>query len=463
MDQEKIIPVFPEEVNLFRPVQMNVAERSVRWKTWNPTFVGKSSPQRVLFTYPNVGTDYIDLSRTELYLKLSIVQENNEETFVQTTDTNYALPIDLILQTMWENVIVKLNGQIVSSSNNTYAYKSYIEYLLSTNESSKKYQASLMGGSMDTRFFDQTHPGKPPINKGLQTRFGWWKQIDRGGTRTAEGSVKHFRTVEFIGKLFADICNQERYILNEVALEISLIPNSDAFRMMVFGDKSARLHIEDVKLNICHVALEPPLKMQIDKILDPRTGGNTLPALYPMGRVTVTPVQIPKNSFQMMKTDLWQGEVPSRVVVGLVESEAYEGSFKKNPFFFNHFNLSSITFKLGNEDVPTEPITVQLTESDYLMGLASLYRVSNRYLTDTDLGIGRDNYREGLTLFGFTIDPTAQEDLGQRGVPRRDLTTIALKFSRATPKDITVVIYATFHDEVSIDYARVVRVKSNRL
>lgn len=463
-DQDKIVPVFTEEVNLFRPVQMNVAERAVRWKTWNPSFVGQPSNQRVLFSYPNVGTDYIDLARTHLYVKLKIVEEDSLNAFAESTEkTDFATPIDLIMHSMWENVVIKMNGQIVSSSNNTYAYKAFIEHLLSSGEENKKFQGSFIGSNQDTRYFDQTAPDVQPINQGLQKRRKLFHKVVSGATNVAPLVRGNVSSVEYCGKLFADVCNQERYLVNEVALEISLLPNKDAFRLMVHGNKKARLHIEDIKLHICHVALQPPVKMQIDKILSPHEPGPTLPALYPMGRVTVTPVQIPKDSFQMVKTDLWQGEIPSRIVVGLVASEAFEGNYQKNPFYFNHYNMSSISFKLGNEDVPSEALTLNIGESDYLLGLISLYQVATKHVSDAEISVDRNTYREGLTLFGFTIDPSAQEDAGQRALPRRDLATIMLKFREATPHDITAIIYATFHDEISIDHARVVRVKSNRL
>lgn len=461
-DQDKIVPVFTEEVNLFRPVQMNVAEQAVRWKTWNPSFVGQTSPQRVLFSYPNVGTDYVDLSRTQVYMKLKIIEESTSAVFAETAE-DFATPIDLIMHTMWENIIIKLNGQIVSSSNNTYGYKAFIEHLVTSGEQSKKFQGSFIGSSPDTRYFDQVLPDKAPINQGLQKRRQLFEKIASGSTNVAKATRGRVQSVEYCGKLFADLCNQERYLLNEVGLEITMIPNNDAFRLMVHGNKKARLHIEDIKLQICHVSLQPAVKMQIDKILNPNEAGPTLPALYPMGRVTVTPVQIPKDSFQMVKTDLWQGEVPSRVVVGLVSSEAFEGHYQKNPFFFNHYNIASISFKLGNEDVPGEPMTLNIQESDYLLGLVSLYQVASKHVSDAELSVDRNTYREGLTLFGFTIDPSAQEDAGQRGLPRRDLSTLMMKFRQATPHDITAIIYATFHDEVSIDHSRVVRVKSNRL
>ena len=88
--EDSILPVFPEEVNLFKPAQMNVAERGVRWKTWNPTFLERNPPQRALFTYPNVGTDFVDLARTELYMKVRIVEQGTFTNFVQD-DANSAM------------------------------------------------------------------------------------------------------------------------------------------------------------------------------------------------------------------------------------------------------------------------------------------------------------------------------------------------------------------------------------
>ena len=222
-DQDKIIPVFTEEVNLFRPVQMNVAEHSVRWKTWNPSFVGQPSQETVLFSYPNVGTDYIDLSRTQLYVKLKIIKEDSLTPFEETSDVDYATPIDLIMHTMWANIVVKLNGQIVSSSNNTYAYKAFIEHLLSSGEQNKKYQGNFVGSSPDTRYFDQTLPDTPPVNQGLQKRRKLSEKAYAGATNVT--SKDKVQTIEYCGKLFADLCNQERYLLNEVGLEILLNPN----------------------------------------------------------------------------------------------------------------------------------------------------------------------------------------------------------------------------------------------
>ena len=78
-----------------------------------------------------------------------------------------------------------------------------------------KIQLANAGFCGDSGNFAQTHPLVPPLNKGLRTRYIWFD----------ENSV----SVEFIGPLMADICNQDRLILPGVDIDIKLWPTRDEF------------------------------------------------------------------------------------------------------------------------------------------------------------------------------------------------------------------------------------------
>ena len=78
-------------------------------------------------------------------------------------------------------------------------------------------------------------------------------------------------------------------------------------------------------------------------------------------------------------------------------------------------------------------------------------------LEDLDMGIDRNDYRQGLTLFGFNMDPTADPESGQRGHSKKDLLTISLNFRSPTPELLSLIVYGLFDDLVTIDSARVVR------
>ena len=49
---------------------------------------------------------------------------------------------------------------------------------------------------------------------------------------------------------------------------------------------------------------------------------------------------------------MWQGEVPTHLVVGFVKSQVYNGDYNLNPYHFDHFDVSDIGFSVNGESTP---------------------------------------------------------------------------------------------------------------
>ena len=75
----------------------------------------------------------MDAANTQLYVKAKITQA--DETAL-AADTAVG-PINLFLHSLFSDVEVSLNETPVSSSNKTYAYRAYIETLLSYGTTAK--------------------------------------------------------------------------------------------------------------------------------------------------------------------------------------------------------------------------------------------------------------------------------------------------------------------------------------
>ena len=101
-----------------------------------------------------------------------------------TEEKGKAVPIDLILHSMWSSVDIKMNHTLASTSGTDYMYKSLIETLLNYNDGAKRNPLSSIGFSGESGDFAQTHPTFAPFNHGLRTRYNWFK---------------HVKTVEFMG------------------------------------------------------------------------------------------------------------------------------------------------------------------------------------------------------------------------------------------------------------------------
>lgn len=530
-DNKEHPPILTEDVALFSIPPVNVGEDKIKWVEQLPTFMSNEGYSSVQFYIPGSGTEFTDLSRSELYVKLKVV-DNFGDVFKQSL-RSHAIPIDNVLHSLWSSVDIKLNQFLVGSSGTNYMYKALIENLLNYNAESRKHQMETVGFTGEGGDFN----GSAGLygNKGLRKRYDWFKLITRshgrneddddesvkdaahqedldqirealkeasekrqldetinlddtveegeegGGAgeapppkgepptkkrrsintsgptskRRKRANVQHSdpTCVEFMGPLLADICNQERLILNGVNIDIKLWPNRDEFRIFTFPDGvEAKIIIEDIKLFVCKVKLSDETYLGISEVLKKSS------ALYPYQKTQVVTKNVPAGSFGDVMEDMFQGKLPSRMIVGMVNSEAYAGHFQENPYWFHHFDLASMGFYVDNEPTPSQPFELDFTNCGYLQGMLSLYRVAGKLYDNTDIGINRDNYRQGYCMLGFEIDPTSSSDFRYIGKEKAGRTRLKFRFKKALPVPITLIVYAVFPEIIQINNSRAVSI-----
>ena len=73
--------------------------------------------------------------------------------------------------------------------------------------------------------------------------------------------------------------------------------------------------------------------------------------------------------------------------------------------------------------------------------------------------ITRETYQQGYTLIGFDVDPTMSSDFGHIGKSKEGHTKLEIKFKTGLPSPVTLILYATFPEVMSIDQARNVRLQ----
>ena len=156
---------------------------------------------------------------------------------------------------------------------------------------------------------------------------------------------------------------------------------------------------------------------------------------------------------------MWQGEVPSRLVVGTVKSQAFNRDYNLNPYHFEHFNVSNIGFFVIGESTPRPSFKLDNENGIYLQGLNSLYKITGKTMENSDIGITRETYRQGYILIGFDVDPTTSPDFCYVGKPREGHTKLEIRFKKGLPAPVTVILYETFPEIMTIDQARNVRLE----
>jgi len=122
------------------------------------------------FDVTGTGKDYLDITNVILHVRASVTTNAGADIAADST----AAPVNLLLHSMITQVNVSLNETLISSSTNTYPYRSMLEMLLSYGEDAKKSQLTSElfykddAGIMEETIIEEAR-GRVP-NSGLQKR-----------------------------------------------------------------------------------------------------------------------------------------------------------------------------------------------------------------------------------------------------------------------------------------------------
>lgn len=428
-----------ESLALFhrRPKQENVV--SAEYVDYRCT--GQLNSEGALeFHVSSNSSRYLDLKKTRIKLRFRILKANgNVLPKIPTDGTKVPLeanvaPVNLFLQTMWRQVDVSLQQQVISPNIATkYAYKAYMETLLSFGEAAKnsKLQSQLFYKD-DTKVEDaDSIEGE---NAGLVNRAAFTQES---------------KACDLEGPLLIDILETSRYVPHGVPIHVKLWHNSNPFRLMSNNPSADyKIEIMDAVLRMYQIEVAPKVVVAQAEVFTQK------PAIYYYPRTEMKSFAIAKGQFSATLEDVYQGEIPNTMLIGLVKSEAYNGSYKENPFNFCHFNLNHIALYVNGHSTPGVPLTPDFKAGNYLPAYMTLF--NDHYMEDSGIYITREEYPKGYCLFKFDTCKLHCPDVVAE--TKKGHSRLEVRFSEALPEAVTMIIAAKFPGELEIDQSRNVRV-----
>ena len=177
-------------------------------------------------------------------------------------------------------------------------------------------------------------------------------------------------------------------------------------------------------------------------------------AKYPIRRVVCKMFAIPEHYLDVTHEKLFSGQLPSRVVVGHVSNQAFNGLAGSNPFNFQHFNLSEIALYLdGQQQHTIRPIQPNYEHGMYIRAYDSLFAGTGKLCKDEGLFISREDFNRGYALYTFDLSADLGED-DPFSLVRQGSVRLALKFAAALDTTVSVVAYAEFENIIEVDRDR---------
>ena len=209
-------------------------------------------------------------------------------------------------------------------------------------------------------------------------------------------------------------------------------------------DATFKVKIHECKLIVRKIRFSPSIFVAHAKALEM---GN---AKYPIRRAICKTFTVPRVNLDANQENLFSGQLPTRIVIGCVDNNSFNGAFHKNPFNFKHFNLTQLKLYLDGQQQSLKPIEPNFAANKYIMAYSTLFSGTGKLQKDEGIDITRMDYSNGYTLYAFDLTPDLAEG-GHFNLLRQGNVRLELKFGVGLVETANVIVYSEFENIIEID------------
>lgn len=428
-------PAAINAVNLFAQPSTQVQIENSRWIHLNLQNTLTDQGPFLFRVYNDV--EYLLLNKNYIIMEMRILKQQADQTWTpikakKADNTDYPMvgPIQMLGKTFFKTVKLTLNGTEVYDSGPLYAYRVYLENELS------------MGSDAKDAFLQSACYHRDNIHVDSERNEGF---INRA-TNFIDGEW-----VQIAGTLHMDLAMQPRMLLNTMDIKIELFRNSDEFCLLNY-DVADTTHykIELRKMELCVKALS--LYSGVSNSLSSVLTNHA--AQYPMIQTECKSIYISAGRTEAPENNIFTDKVPKRVVVGFVENSAFNGSIRKSPFKFDHFNITEIHLSANGRQYPAYPYALDFSKKHCMRAYINMFEGLGMANSDKGNCIDFQRFCNGWTFFVFNLSPS-EDDMDGFELIRQGTTSLHVRFSTPVPTPgIEAIIRGDFDSMLQITHDR---------
>ena len=435
VDPDYFVEAQPSELALFDLLPTQTGVEKIYYQQVLPVNqITDSSPIQFSISGVN-GLEYIDTRNSFMSIKARIV--HNDGSFLE--DTEYVGPVNLLSHALFEQVDVTVQGKYITAVTGHYPYKAMIQTLLKYGTDAKTSQLSSQMFYKDEHI--QDNDPKTGQNSGFLTR-----------TKLFHAS----KLVHMISPIAHDLFQLEKYILNQVGIDIKFYRTKPEFYLVTDAlERNFKVKIEEMVLNVCKIQVNPAVIYAHSLMLQ------KTPAKYPFIKSEVRMAALSQGQTSFNMDNVCQGIKPNRIIISFVKGRSVAGDYTSSPWNFEGFNLSDINVSVDGIPAYGNPIKVNFDKNtgiDCAEAFHWMLCSSSKWLNDSGNQLRSDDIAHGYCLFVFDLAP-AFAHKGYLPLIKQGIVKITAHFAVPLPEPVACIIYTEEIGYFEVNESRDVIVK----
>ena len=375
---------------------------------------------------------YIDLSKTRLKCKY-IIKKANGNVLPKAKDCKVWVG-DMNLASLFNSLEIRAgNGNQVVEQINHYPYKAFFEMILSSTPESRKNKYSKLDGMIEDDLTGENGSNHATASaEALLLR---------------QGLIEESKGLEYCGRLHSAFFNQDRYLIPKTKLTLVLKRSNSNFVLSAADNNptdGCQIQIQQISIIVRSILPHP----QISKLHSSyMVAGKFVKYPFKRGRILNYTISPGKLNTTVRIQD--SGILPTQIFLGIVDHEALNGHFEKNPFIFEHSNVTKVQLILGGNQVgiPFEP---DYKNNFYAREYSELLSVINQLGTN-DYPFSHSQFVKSKTIYAFDLTADRSNSLH---LTKSNSCEFQLTFSEATAKTLNVILYTIEPDIIQFNVDR---------
>lgn len=378
------------------------------------------------YIIPESEDHYINPAETYLHVVLSVVNEKGEALKAE----DKVAPVNLLLHSLFSEISIYINSKLINPPSMLYPYRSLIEVLFNYNTTAKDTHLTA------SLYYKDTAGAMSDLasNVGLATRRSF---------------IAESKQLSMVGRLSINVFGQYKFLPNNLPIKVMCTKSKPSFCLIGETGKKYNINIHKADLIVQRVKINPSILLAHSKILATTT------AKYAVSRVEMKSFTINSGGLSF-EQKLFNSQEPIRVIVGLIDNAA-QSDIALNPFDFQHYDMNYLSLTRNGVPVTTRPLQPSFDPKspDYMLSYINTFRAVGIGSQDDGYQISRNEYGYGgycLHCFDLTADGSASYH--QWSLRRHSLIEISIRFAKAIPTTLSLIVYGEFQSLIEIDCNR---------